>query len=154
MGLCELLTPFLRRSSANTPFNDDALCRRSHMGCFPSPDKAVSHDRCCGRGRGLMKIFSMLCVAGGFIITKADIFPAVAARGAGQIALVSLYSFLLILLSLPNDAQNITMPCLMFSKILPSFSTENIAVLCAFHNVKCSRSSTHLLNKCPSSQSH
>ncbi|KXN84632.1 hypothetical protein AN958_12232 [Leucoagaricus sp. SymC.cos] len=47
-------------------------------------------------------------VASGFIITKADIFPPVAARGAGQIAL------------------NITLPCLFFSKLVPAFTADNI----------------------------
>jgi auxin efflux carrier family protein len=37
----------------------------------------------------LQPLSRMLCVGSGFAITKADIFPAVAARGAGQIALVS-----------------------------------------------------------------
>ncbi|KIY70719.1 auxin efflux carrier transmembrane protein [Cylindrobasidium torrendii FP15055 ss-10] len=59
--------------------------------------------------RPLIKL--VLCVGSGFVITKADIFPAIAARGAGQVAL------------------NITGPCLMFSKILPAFSTKNIHVL-------------------------
>ncbi|KAG7441091.1 auxin efflux carrier [Guyanagaster necrorhizus] len=53
----------------------------------------------------------VLSVLGGFVITKVDIFPAVAARGAGQVAL------------------NITMPCLMFSKMVPAFSSSNISVL-------------------------
>ncbi|KAI0685009.1 auxin efflux carrier [Cytidiella melzeri] len=53
----------------------------------------------------------VLCAGFGFIITRADIFPVVAARGAGQVAL------------------NITGPCLMFSKIVPSFSTSNISTL-------------------------
>ncbi|KAK0192952.1 auxin efflux carrier [Armillaria mellea] len=53
----------------------------------------------------------VMSVLGGFVITKADIFPAAAARGAGQIAL------------------NITMPCLMFSKMVPAFSSSNIGVL-------------------------
>ncbi|KAK0220435.1 auxin efflux carrier [Armillaria fumosa] len=53
----------------------------------------------------------VMSVLGGFVITKADIFPAAAARGAGQIAL------------------NITMPCLMFSKMVPAFSSSNISVL-------------------------
>ncbi|KAI0345662.1 auxin efflux carrier [Trametopsis cervina] len=53
----------------------------------------------------------VLCAGFGFVITKADIFPIVAARGAGQVAL------------------NITGPCLMFSKIVPSFSTSNIGTL-------------------------
>jgi len=34
----------------------------------------------------------VLCAGCGFVITKLDIFPAVAARGAGQILLVSLFS--------------------------------------------------------------
>lgn len=50
-------------------------------------------------------------VASGVFITKADIFPPVAARGAGQIAL------------------NITLPCLLFSKIVPAFTTDNIKAL-------------------------
>ncbi|KAF9043846.1 auxin efflux carrier [Hymenopellis radicata] len=53
----------------------------------------------------------VLAVAGGFAITKADIFPPVAARGAAQIAL------------------NITMPSLMFSKIVPAFTSENVGSL-------------------------
>ncbi|KAH8111143.1 auxin efflux carrier [Phellopilus nigrolimitatus] len=53
----------------------------------------------------------VICTAGGFIITKADIFPLVAARGAGQIML------------------NITYPSLMFSKIVPAFTSENISAL-------------------------
>ncbi|KAI5115335.1 hypothetical protein M0805_008880, partial [Coniferiporia weirii] len=53
----------------------------------------------------------ILCTAGGFIITKLDIFPLVAARGAGQIML------------------NITYPSLMFSKIVPAFTSENIGAL-------------------------
>ncbi|KAJ3570852.1 hypothetical protein NP233_g4126 [Leucocoprinus birnbaumii] len=47
-------------------------------------------------------------VASGYLITKADIFPLVAARGAGQVAL------------------NITLPCLLFSKIISAFTTDNI----------------------------
>lgn len=31
----------------------------------------------------------IICTAAGFALTKADLFPLVAARGAGQIALVS-----------------------------------------------------------------
>lgn len=50
-------------------------------------------------------------VASGFIITKADIFPPVAARGAAQIAL------------------NITLPSLLFSKIVPAFTKDNIKAL-------------------------
>ncbi|KAJ3479393.1 hypothetical protein NLI96_g9093 [Meripilus lineatus] len=53
----------------------------------------------------------VICVGCGFAITKADIFPVVAARGAGQITL------------------NIALPCLMFSKIVPAFTPENISAL-------------------------
>ncbi|KAK7052600.1 auxin efflux carrier transmembrane protein [Favolaschia claudopus] len=53
----------------------------------------------------------IICVGCGFAITKADIFPAVAARGTGQILL------------------NITLPSLMFSKIVPAFTSQNIQAL-------------------------
>jgi len=53
----------------------------------------------------------VFCVACGFTITKADIFPAIAARGASQIVL------------------NITIPCLMFSKIVPAFNVDNVPAL-------------------------
>ncbi|KAG6813007.1 hypothetical protein H0H92_014744 [Tricholoma furcatifolium] len=54
---------------------------------------------------------NFLLLPGGFILTKTDNFPPVAARGAGQIAL------------------NITLPCLMFSKIVPAFTADNISAL-------------------------
>ncbi|KAF8218069.1 auxin efflux carrier [Mycena galopus ATCC 62051] len=57
----------------------------------------------------LLRLF--ICVAGGFAITKADLFPASAARGAGQIML------------------NIAVPSLMFSKIVPAFTSQNISAL-------------------------
>ncbi|KAJ7148770.1 auxin efflux carrier [Mycena crocata] len=57
----------------------------------------------------LLRLF--ICVACGFGITKAELFPASAARGAGQIML------------------NITVPSLMFSKIVPAFTSQNISVL-------------------------
>ncbi|KAJ7438095.1 auxin efflux carrier transmembrane protein [Mycena galericulata] len=53
----------------------------------------------------------IICVGCGFAITKADIFPPVAARGTGQILL------------------NITLPSLMFSKIVPAFTSQNISAL-------------------------
>ncbi|TDL22375.1 hypothetical protein BD410DRAFT_748622 [Rickenella mellea] len=53
----------------------------------------------------------VICATTGFLITKADIFPQVAARGAGQIML------------------NITIPSLMFSKIVPAFTPQNIGAL-------------------------
>jgi hypothetical protein len=55
--------------------------------------------------------FRVLCVACGFVITKSDNFPAIAARGAGQIML------------------NIALPCLMFSKIVPAFTSDNVGAL-------------------------
>ncbi|KAJ7870944.1 auxin efflux carrier transmembrane protein [Mycena olivaceomarginata] len=53
----------------------------------------------------------IICTGCGFILTRADLFPAVAAQGTSQILL------------------NITYPCLMFSKIVPSFSVGNISAL-------------------------
>jgi len=53
----------------------------------------------------------VLCTGSGFAITKLDIFPAVASRGAGQIVL------------------QIGLPCLLFSKIIPAFSSENLSSL-------------------------
>ncbi|KAH6904625.1 membrane protein [Coprinopsis sp. MPI-PUGE-AT-0042] len=51
----------------------------------------------------------VITVGAGFIITKADIFPLTAARGCSQVLLY------------------ITIPCLMFSKIVPSFNQDNIS---------------------------
>ncbi|KAF9457144.1 auxin efflux carrier transmembrane protein [Collybia nuda] len=53
----------------------------------------------------------VLCVTCGFVITKTDNFPPIAARGAGQVML------------------NIALPCLMFSKIVPAFTSDNIGAL-------------------------
>ncbi|KAJ7718718.1 auxin efflux carrier transmembrane protein [Mycena maculata] len=53
----------------------------------------------------------IICVGCGFGITKADLFPAVAAQGTSQILL------------------NIAYPSLMFSKIVPAFSIQNISAL-------------------------
>ncbi|RDB16541.1 hypothetical protein Hypma_002707 [Hypsizygus marmoreus] len=52
-----------------------------------------------------------LVVASGFVLTKTDNFPPVAARGAGQVML------------------NIALPCLMFSKIVPAFDSGNVGAL-------------------------
>ncbi|KAJ7348062.1 auxin efflux carrier transmembrane protein [Mycena albidolilacea] len=57
----------------------------------------------------LLRLF--ICVACGFGVAKADLFPASAARGAGQIMI------------------NITVPSLMFSKIVPAFTSQNISAL-------------------------
>ncbi|KIJ15779.1 hypothetical protein PAXINDRAFT_76428 [Paxillus involutus ATCC 200175] len=51
------------------------------------------------------------CVACGFTLAKVDLFPAVVAKGVGQILL------------------NVTIPALMFSKIVPAFNSDNIVVL-------------------------
>ncbi|KAI0074810.1 auxin efflux carrier transmembrane protein [Panus rudis PR-1116 ss-1] len=53
----------------------------------------------------------VICVGCGFTLAKADIFPVVAARGAGQLML------------------NVALPCLMFSKIVPAFNSDNIGAL-------------------------
>ncbi|KAG7089655.1 hypothetical protein E1B28_011316 [Marasmius oreades] len=53
----------------------------------------------------------ILCSACGFVITKADLFPTVAAQSLGQIIL------------------NITLPSLMFSKMVPAFTSDNISAL-------------------------
>ncbi|KAJ7457178.1 auxin efflux carrier transmembrane protein [Mycena galericulata] len=57
----------------------------------------------------LLRLF--ICVACGYGVTKAELFPASAARGAGQIMI------------------NITVPSLMFSKIVPAFTSQNISAL-------------------------
>ncbi|KIJ64052.1 hypothetical protein HYDPIDRAFT_112578 [Hydnomerulius pinastri MD-312] len=57
----------------------------------------------------LIRLF--LCVSCGFAITKAGLLPLAAARGAGQILL------------------NVTLPSLMFSKIVPAFNSSNISAL-------------------------
>lgn len=59
--------------------------------------------------RPLIRTF--LTVGTGFALTKADLFPTEAARGAAQIAL------------------NISMPCLLFSRIVPSLNPQNIGSL-------------------------
>ncbi|KAJ3925939.1 MAG: auxin efflux carrier [Lentinula lateritia] len=53
----------------------------------------------------------VLCVSSGFAVTKADLFPVVAARSVGQIIL------------------NITLPSLMFSKMVPAFTPDNVSAL-------------------------
>jgi predicted permease len=63
------------------------------------------------------QFFRVFCVTCGFVITKVDLFPTVAARGAGQIVL------------------NITIPCLMFSKIVPAFSPDNVQALGTFPTI-------------------
>ncbi|KAH7905444.1 auxin efflux carrier [Hygrophoropsis aurantiaca] len=57
----------------------------------------------------LIRLF--LTAGCGFAITKAGLLPIIAARGAGQILL------------------NITLPSLMFSKIVPAFNSQNIGAL-------------------------
>ncbi|KAH9069634.1 auxin efflux carrier [Lactarius deliciosus] len=52
-----------------------------------------------------------LSVGAGFALTKADLFSIEAARGVAQIVL------------------NISMPCLLFSSIIPSFNPQNIGSL-------------------------
>ncbi|KAG8931912.1 Protein M3, partial [Tulasnella sp. 417] len=52
-----------------------------------------------------------LTTAFGIILTKKDLFGGVAARGTGQVIL------------------NITLPALLFSKVVPSFTSDNIRAL-------------------------
>ncbi|PVF96268.1 auxin efflux carrier [Serendipita vermifera] len=59
--------------------------------------------------RPLLKM--VLCTGSGFILAKLDLFSAMAARGAGQVML------------------NITMPCLLFSKMVPAFTPQNIGAI-------------------------
>ena len=73
-----------------------------------------------------------LSAAFGFAITKAHIFPLEASRGTGQIVLVSLvYNFLLSrgVETHFHYRKNVTLPCLMFSKIVPAFTAQNISAL-------------------------
>jgi len=53
----------------------------------------------------------ILSTSFGFILTRYDLFPVVAARGAGQVVL------------------NVTMPSLLFSKIVPAFTPQNTKAL-------------------------
>jgi predicted permease len=59
--------------------------------------------------RPLLRLF--ILGGSGFAITRLDLFPLIAARGAGQIML------------------NIAYPSLLFSKIVPAFSSENLPAL-------------------------
>ncbi|KAI0043335.1 auxin efflux carrier [Auriscalpium vulgare] len=59
--------------------------------------------------RPLIRTF--LTIGAGFALTKADLFPLEAARGAGQIVL------------------HIFMPCLLFSRIVPAFTPDNVGTL-------------------------
>ncbi|KAF8728396.1 hypothetical protein AX14_006698 [Amanita brunnescens Koide BX004] len=59
--------------------------------------------------RSLLRL--LICGLSGFIVTKAGLFPPLAARSTGLLVL------------------NIAFPCLMFSRILPAFDSSNIHVL-------------------------
>jgi hypothetical protein len=69
-----------------------------------------------------------ICTLGGFWLARRDLFTPMAAKGASQVILVS---FLPQGPSFPNchSAQNITLPALFFSKMVPSFNLSNIAAL-------------------------
>ncbi|KZV75317.1 auxin efflux carrier [Peniophora sp. CONT] len=56
--------------------------------------------------RPLIRTFGI--IGAGFALTKADLFPVEAARGVGQMIL------------------NIVMPCLLFSRIVPAFDSQNV----------------------------
>ncbi len=68
------------------------------------------------------------CVSCGYAITRADIFPRVAAQGAGQIALVShcdARARANLILSIRTSRYHV----LMFSKMVPAFTSDNIGAL-------------------------
>ncbi|CAG7847831.1 SubName: Full=Uncharacterized protein {ECO:0000313/EMBL:CCA77878.1} [Serendipita indica DSM 11827] len=67
--------------------------------------------------RPLLKM--LLCTTSGFILARLDLFSAMAARGAGQVML------------------NITMPCLLFSKMVPAFTPDNISALGPLITIGC-----------------
>ncbi|VDC03200.1 unnamed protein product [Peniophora sp. CBMAI 1063] len=56
--------------------------------------------------RPLIRTFGI--IGAGFALTRADLFPVEAARGVGQMIL------------------NIVMPCLLFSRIVPAFDSQNV----------------------------
>ena len=85
-------------------------CRDAHLDIMQTFDSTVSFTFDWNKG-GCLCIIRIFCIACGFGITKADIFPPVAASGAGQIVL------------------SITLPCLMFSKIIPAFTAQNAGAL-------------------------
>ena len=68
--------------------SQDALSRRINLG-FMSPTHSIVSLLQKYVIPIDLKPYRVICVSCGFGITKADIFPAVAAQGAGQILLVS-----------------------------------------------------------------
>ena len=75
-----------------------------------------------------MWFYRGICTLGGFWLARRDIFTPMAAKGASQVILVS---FRLQKPGFPDSefAQNITLPALFFSKMVPSFNVSNIAAL-------------------------
>lgn len=73
---------------------------------------------------GLDVLCSFSIIGGGFALTKADLFPVEAARGVGQMILVRCPCSLCTLPA--HCAQNIVMPCLLFSRIVPAFDSQNV----------------------------
>ena len=64
-------------------------------------------------------------------MTRADLFSIEAARGAAQVVLVSEphWSRLYRATTLMKVFQNICMPCLLFSRIIPAFDPQNIGAI-------------------------
>ena len=98
--------------TSNQPF---CLCPACPSLQAPSSGFPFAHWFACGFWCIHSSVYPNICfskraagVASGFIITKADIFPPIAARGAGQVAL------------------NITLPSLLFSKLVTAFTKDNI----------------------------
>lgn len=115
-------SPNLTSDQVGRKKENDGRNWNSHMDLSPPTAAIVSvpvRASRCGESRMSMSLFytdrcsarRIFCVSCGFAITKADIFPATAAAGAGQVLL------------------NITLPSLMFSKIVPAFTSENVGAL-------------------------
>jgi predicted permease len=73
-----------------------------------------------------------LTIGAGFALEKADLFSAQAARGAAQVVLVSKPDIAFWQQchgALMEARQNIAIPCLLFSRIIPSLNLQNIGSL-------------------------
>lgn len=101
-----------------------------------------------------MWLYRGLCTLGGFWLARQDVFTPMAAKGASQVILVS---FRLQKPCFPDCefAQNITLPALFFSKMVPSFNVSNITALGELQFISHTRDpSTHLFLYLTTSMSH
>ncbi len=81
-----------------------------------------------------MKLFSsFLTVGAGFVLNKAKLFRTEAARGGAQVVLVRQSTMCIScaakLIVFFLYWQNVALPCLLFSRIVPAISTHNISSL-------------------------